>query len=42
MLTGILIGFAGAYAMSGVLMTIIISLDLIQSPTLETLEGDRN
>ena len=40
MLVGIFIGFAGAYALSGVLMAIILSLNLINNPTLETVDNE--
>ena len=40
MLLGILIGFAGAYAFSGVLMAIIMSINIIDNPTLETIENE--
>ena len=40
MISGILIGVAGAYLFSSGMMAIIISLDLIQSPLLEQTEND--
>ena len=40
MLTGILIGFASAYALSGVLMAIIFSLNLTPKNSFESVDGD--
>ena len=40
MLLGIFIGFAGAYAVSGVLMAIILTVNIIESPPLEPVENE--
>jgi hypothetical protein len=40
MISGILIGIAGAYLFSSGMMAIIVSLDLIQSPVMEQTEND--
>ena len=40
MISGILIGIAGAYLFSSGMMAIIVSLDLIHSPLMEQTEND--